>query len=52
MSKRFEIKCANCDLIGRMTYTGRTSPEGKDIVTYVCGCDNPFPNFDRPFVQR
>ena len=48
IKNRLEVRC-KCGQWGRMTGTDRFDTQQKQVVNFVCGCDDPIPNWEKPF---
>ena len=47
MIKRLEVRC-KCGQWGRLTGTNKMKDK-KQVCKFVCGCDHPEVNFDKPW---
>ncbi len=50
INNRLEVMCI-CGSWGRMSDLGGFDEDGKQLVSFVCGCDSPTPNWEQPFKQ-
>ena len=41
-----------CGLWGRMSDLGGFDENGKQLVSFVCACEGPKPNWERPFEEQ
>ena len=51
INNRMEVMCV-CGLWGRMSDLGGFDENGKQLVSFVCACEGPKPNWERPFEEQ